>query len=152
MNYQSYNPRYFSQVYKLILNAVAVLNSHDYTPAMIEIMQKWQCPERLKEKFTNGTYYIALENDTPVGIGGLVANEICTMFVDPEHSHKGIGSHILALLEKTAQKQNLTKLFLSSTITAQDFYLHCGFIAIRKATHKLDGHNFEAVEMEKILI
>jgi N-acetylglutamate synthase-like GNAT family acetyltransferase len=151
IRYIPYKTNYFDQVRSLILGTIDQLNSKDYDPSTISIMRSWQSAERLTRKFSEGKYFLALDQDKVVGIGGLVGNEVCTMFVHPEYNGLGIGREILKNIENVARDSHLDKIALSSTITAEAFYTSCGFAKVKRAIHKLDGHDFEAIEMEKHL-
>jgi len=151
IQYQPYEEKYFKKIQNLIWNSIRVLNSSDYDSDMIDIMVNWQDEKSLEEKFNKGTYYIALDENQVIGVGGLVGDEICTMFTDSSHLRLGIGSSILKLLEDEAKKKNIEKIFLSSTITAHEFYSKQGFTEIKKAIHKLNGHDFLVYVMEKNL-
>lgn len=149
--YSTYSSNYFKEVHELILLTIDTLNSKDYSPETIKIMKAWQNEESLKKKFTEGTYYLALDNTKVVGIGGLVKDEISTMFVLPNYGRQGIGRKILEMLEEKAKVLGIKKLSLGSTISAHEFYAKCGYKTIKRAIHKLDGNDFEAYEMEKSL-
>ena len=128
IEYIQYNAKYFDSVQDLILDTITQLNSADYDADMIKIMQDWQSGERLTKKFSEGVYYLAVKNSNVIGVGGLVGTEICTMFVNPLYNGKGIGRKILYLLIKEARKKKLTKISLSSTLTARK-------IVIKNATN-----------------
>lgn len=149
--YLPYSSEYFNEVHELILSTIDTLNSKDYLPETIKIMKAWQNEESLKKKFSEGTYYLAIDDSKVVGVGGLVKEEISTMFVNPTYNGKGIGGTILKMLEDKAREKGIKKLSLGSTLTAHPFYNKCGYKTIKRAIHKLDGNNFEAYEMEKEL-
>ena len=152
IKYIQYSSQYLLSIQKLILHTIEVQNSKDYSSETVEIMKTWQNLERLSNKISKGIYYLAInQNQEIVGIGGLVGEEICTMFVHPEYSGQGIGKTILQKLETSARALKINKIYLSSTLTAEQFYINCGFQKIRQALHKLDGNDFKAIEMEKIL-
>ena len=151
INYIPYSAQYLDQIHNLVLNSIAQLNAKDYSPETIHIMQDWQSIDRLSEKISKGDYYLAIDKDTVVGVGGLVGSEISTMFTDPAYIKQGIAKNILKLLEKTATQHGIKTLYLSSSLTAQCFYLKCGYTIIRQAIHQLNGHDFAAVEMTKSL-
>lgn len=114
-------------------------------------MKDWQTPQRLIQKFTSGRYFLAIDNDQVVAIGGLVNNEVCTMFTHPGYIKQGIASRILSKIELTARQTEIKKIVLSSTLTAKEFYLKSGFKIIQQTIHQLDGKDFAVYEMEKIL-
>ncbi|MBP9758559.1 GNAT family N-acetyltransferase [Candidatus Dojkabacteria bacterium] len=152
ISYIQYSKQYLPSIQKLILHTIDVQNSKDYSRETVEIMKDWQNLDRLSNKISKGTYYLAInEGQEVIGIGGLVGEEICTMFVHPDYSKQGIGKTILEKLETSARVLRINKIYLSSTLTAEKFYVNCGFTKIRQALHKLDGNDFKAIEMEKTL-
>ncbi len=114
-------------------------------------MKAWQNEESLKKKFSEGTYFLALDGLKVVGVGGLVEDEISTMFVHPSYNNLGIGTKILNLIELKAIEKGIKKLSLGSTLTAHEFYTKYGYKTIKRAIHKLDGNDFDAYEMVKEL-
>jgi putative acetyltransferase len=151
ITYLPYDPKYFNDVHDLILSTIDILNSKDYSPETIKIMKAWQNEESLKKKFSEGTYFLALDGSKVVGVGGLVKDEVSTMFVLSSYNNLGIGTRILNLIELKAIEKGIKKLSLGSTISAHDFYTKCGYKTIKRAIHKLDGNDFVAYEMEKEL-
>lgn len=149
--YLPYSSEYFNEVHELILSTIDTLNSKDYLPETIKIMKAWQNEESLKKKFSEGAYFLALDDSKVIGIGGLVKEEVSTMFVHPSYNRLGIGTKILGLIESKAIEKGIKKLSLGSTISAHNFYTKCGYKTIKRAIHKLDGNDFEAYEMEKEL-
>ncbi|MCW8966171.1 MAG: GNAT family N-acetyltransferase [Candidatus Pacearchaeota archaeon] len=71
-------------------------------------------------------------------------NEICTIYVDPEHHKKGIGTQIIKYLEKLAKKKNIKKVHLHARTSAIGFYEKLGY---KKAKNSKQRDNL----MEKIL-
>jgi N-acetylglutamate synthase-like GNAT family acetyltransferase len=151
IKYIPYSDKYFEKIIPLVCGSIDVLNKRDYDDAMLDIMKSWQTPERLTKKFSEGEYFIALSGDDVVGIGGLVGNEVCTMFVDPHYVGQGIGKRILLMIEDKAKELQIKMICLSSTLTAKGFYEKSGFSVKERAIHKLDGNDFEVFVMEKEL-
>jgi predicted transcriptional regulator len=151
IKYIQFNDKYINQVHELILNCIDTLNTKDYTTGTIEIMKSWQNIERLSKKISEGFYILGISDNEVVGIGGLVKKEVCTMFVHPAYTKRGIGKNIFNLLEIKAREKKLDKIGLSSTLTAKEFYLKCGFEEKKRTIHKLDGNDFEVFEMEKVI-
>ena len=149
--YIPYSSDYFNEVHELILLTIDAINSKDYSLETIKIMKAWQNEDSLKRKFSEGAYYLALDDSKVIGIGGLVKDEVSTMFVHPSYNRLGIGTKILGLIESKAIEKGIKKLSLGSTISAHGFYVKCGYKTIKRAIHKLDGNDFDAYEMEKYL-
>ena len=144
-----YSKEYFSKTLPLILSSIEGLNKDDYDSDTLSIMKGWQTPERLQKKFSTGNYFLAKSNNKLVGIGGLVKNEVCTMFTHPMYTGLGIGKSILTKIESVAKNKGLKVLSLSSTLTAKGFYENCGFKIKSEEIHKLDYHDFRVFVMEK---
>jgi putative acetyltransferase len=89
-----------------------------------------------------------------VGFGAvnLNKNSIDSIYVLPNFSKKGVGSLILENLEKIAKANNATKITLSSTLNAVDFYHAHGYGNDVKDKQILkSGIEIACVNMEKIL-
>ncbi|WP_368039861.1 GNAT family N-acetyltransferase [Ruegeria atlantica] len=72
--------------------------------------------------------WIAENNGQPAAVGGLTdAGEITLLYIDPDHTGRGIGGALLNELEQELISAGCTEGRLEATRTAQDFYLRHGW-------------------------
>jgi putative acetyltransferase len=67
----------------------------------------------------------------PVGFGALDHDLIRSLYVDPLHQRKGIGSKILSVLEQTAGSRRMRVLSVHSALNAVPFYEVKGYSVIK---------------------
>ena len=95
--------------------------------------------EYLSEKLEHGyKIFIDYENDTPVGIIGInpIDEEICLLYVSPEHQQKGYGAK---LLEYAINKcKNPYIIVLDTNKKAIDFYTKRGFVPDKNQPEKTE--------------
>jgi N-acetylglutamate synthase-like GNAT family acetyltransferase len=104
-------------------------------------------PDKLLEKAKKINYFVAIENDKMLGIGGYSAEKVHTFFVRPEMQGKGIGSKIIKRCLQEAKKQNVKKLKCWATFSAEKFYSKFGFEKKRKITVRSKGDSITYIEM-----
>lgn len=103
-------------------------------------------------RFTPGVFDEGLENGenrgwaaevskkaAGFGILNLRSKEIKGLYILPGYAGKGLGTRLLARLEKTALKNRLSELRLNASLNAVSFYLQAGYRRIRTIKHRLKG-------------
>lgn len=139
---------------RLHRSTIRSINSADYSPTIIRSWTSRSTAKRFRHLLSTCIRYVAIENEMIMGFGELIgeSGEIHGMYVHKDWIGKGIGKKIFAKLENRAKKMGLTKLTLNSSITAKEFYEHCGCSVTKKIQHRLrNGVLMEAFRMEKIL-
>ena len=58
-----------------------------------------------------------------------------TVFVLPEVQGRGVGSLLMAEIEKAARSLGVTTLVIPSSLTAEGFYARLGFRTVRESHH-----------------
>jgi putative acetyltransferase len=97
---------------------------------------------------------VAELNGELVGIGALVlaACELRACYVVPGAARQGVGSALVAEIERIARHHGLTHLELMSSLTAEPFYRALGYEAEGRVEHVLSsGARMAAVKMRKTL-
>ena len=64
-----------------------------------------------------------------VGLLNTTSGKLALCYLLPEVKGKGVGKAILRSLEDAATTHGITTIVLSSSITAESFYLHHGYIS-----------------------
>lgn len=97
---------------------------------------------------------IAELDGEPVGIGALVLanSELRACYVVPAAARKGVGSALVAEMERIARHHGLTHLELLASLTAERFYRALGYEVEERTEHALSsGGRMQAVKMRKML-
>lgn len=90
----------------------------------------------------------------PAGIGALVLadSELRACYVAPPAARRGVGSALVAEIERLARRNGLTHLRLLSSLTAEPFYRSLGYEVEERVEHALGaGGRMAAVKMRKRL-
>ena len=95
--------------------------------------------------------FCAFENNKLAGTIALQRNLILGFYVSHSIRGKGIGTKLLRHLEVYASKNEIKKLFLTSTPSAFQFYQNKGYTAKKEVTLTIYGIDYLEMEMEKEL-
>lgn len=107
----------------------------DYPEPFLRDFAKLQSPEALLAKSRWTHFYVAEQAGKILACGaigplqGRKEGEAClyTLFVDPAHTAKGLGSAILQTLEADAYFTQASRVEVSASLTAHAFYLKKGY-------------------------
>ncbi|MGG1947751.1 GNAT family N-acetyltransferase [Trinickia sp. NRRL B-1857] len=83
-------------------------------------------------------FYLALDNDRPVGTGMLTveSGQVDAIFVRPSSMGRGIGRKMLEYLEALARDSGLVELRLDATLNAAPFYREHGWVGDSISTYR----------------
>lgn len=97
---------------------------------------------------------VAEEAGEILGFGAIIPNtgELRAVYVGSSAKRCGIGSKILAELERIAKSLGLREIHMDSSLSAEAFYKKHGFQELARKKHKLSsGHDMDCVVMKKLL-
>ena len=129
----------------------------DYPPSVIDA---WAAPitserlERFLQNRDNEIRLIAEVDGVPVGIGALVVanSELRACYVLPTAGRRGVGSALVAEIERLAREHGLDHLTLESSVTAEPFYTALGYRVEKRGEHRIaPGVTMAAITMRKEL-
>ncbi len=132
----------------VIFKSLTKLNSRDYPKHVIETLVKRYAPDQLWASSTQSEIYVAVDGGRVLGTACLINAGIYSMFVDPDFTRHGIGSALMQRLERAAYSHGKRLITLTSSVTAVDFYLTCGYTITRKLDSLRTGC---LLEMQKAL-
>ena len=89
------------------------------------------------------------KDDVILGLGSLDRNEIKRMYTLPSAQGQGIGRTILQNLEMEAKRQDVLKINIQSSPSAEDFYRLYGYDHIELGNLAIGEALFQFVIMEK---
>lgn len=138
----------------LIQDTLEKINVADYSLQEIEAWKGADTPKKIKERIQDkGRYICVAENDNQiVGVGSLKGNEITAIYVKSDMIGKGVGSLVLAYIEKIARQKGSTELSMDSSLTAVDFYEKHGYKKVRNSCHQAGDVKLNCVVMKKELL
>jgi len=139
------------KVAKIIKDGFLALSPKFYSKKSVLWQIGENSPKKLLEKAKNVSYFVAVENNKILGIGGYNAEKVHTFFVKPEIQGQGIGSKILERCFREAQKQGINQLKCWATFSAEKFYSKFGFKKLKEITIRDDKNSISFIEMVKLL-
>jgi putative acetyltransferase len=138
--------------------AVRGLAATDYPIAVIE---HWAPPitaatiERFLSNRDRELRLIAELDRQPAGIGAIVVSkaELRACYVAPHAARRGVGSALVAELERIARAHRLEHLELESSITAEPFYSALGYNVVQRGELRISPTvRMASVTMRKPLL
>jgi putative acetyltransferase len=137
--------------------AVRGLAAKDYSAFVIDAWAA-STSDRMIERFLANPdreiRLIAEIDGEPVGIGGIVvaSSELRACYVTPGATRRGVGTAIVAEIERIAREHRLDHLQLEASITAEPFYSALGYhVESRHEFFLRAGVPMAAVQMRKRL-
>jgi putative acetyltransferase len=140
--------------------AVRGLAADDYPASVIDAWaasvtdQSVKRFERLLASHDGEVRLIAECGGEPVGIGALAVNtsELVACYVTPHAARRGVGTALVAAVERIAREHHLDHLHLQSSVTAEPFYAALGYhVESRGETRLGSGVSMAAIAMRKRL-
>lgn len=136
-----------ADVSAVILRALRETNAKDYTDEIIARIERSFSPDAVRQLIAQRTVLVASIGSRVVGTASLDGNVVRTVFVAPEVQARGIGTRLMAEIERTARERSVASLTVFSSITAETFYAWLGFEAVRDNYHG----NERTIVMERSL-
>jgi N-acetylglutamate synthase-like GNAT family acetyltransferase len=160
---------------RLIPTSARVLSRGWYSDQQIESAVRYVFGVD-SQLIADGTYYVAVDDDQPVGCGGwswrrtlyggdqrpmgagamldpaMDPARIRAFFVASDRARQGIGGLILRACEAAAMAKGFSRLELMSTLPGVPFYRRCGFQEVERVVDTLpDATTIEFVRMMRAL-
>jgi GNAT superfamily N-acetyltransferase len=119
----------------VILSALRETNAKDYSQDIIaRVAQSFSAVAVLK-LLGSRTVLVAMKGEDVVGTAGLDDAVVRTVFVSPAVQGQGVGTLLMAEIERIARIGGVMLLTVPSSVTAQAFYAKLGFEAVRDSCH-----------------
>ncbi|HEU4838609.1 MAG TPA: GNAT family N-acetyltransferase [Micavibrio sp.] len=98
---------------------------------------------------------VAEVDGRPAGIGCVIPekSELRACYVHPDYARRGVGSQIVAALEKIALDSGAEELLLDASLNAKNFYEKNGYASLGKIMHssRQSGTLIECMRMKKTM-
>ena len=128
------------------------INSKDYPREVIIILLLSNTPEQALIKVGERVMLVAEVDGKIVGTVSLtIDGEVKNLFVKPSSHANGVGRELLTAIEKEAVKQGFSKLFLYSSVSAQEFYGKTGYAEQCVEWEEINNNKYKVVLMTKEL-
>ena len=120
---------------RVILAALRETNAKDYSPQVINQVERRFSPAAVSELMARRTVFAAMSEQRLVGTASLDGRVVRTVFVSPDFQSQGVGRLLMAHVEQAARDTGVTVLSVPSSITAERFYFKLGYRAVRDSYH-----------------
>ena len=118
----------------LIRTTVAISNSKDYPPEVVDALVEMETPEHVAERASWTHFYVAEDEGTIIGCGAIGPfwgkedeSSLFTIFVLPEHQGKGVGRKIIETLEEDEFFLRARRIEIPASVTGAPFYEKMGY-------------------------
>ncbi len=135
-------------VSNLIRKTMRVSNSKDYPAERLKLLIDYFSPEKVVKLSTERVCLVAETENRLIGTIALEGNELLSFFVHPDFQARGVGTQLLAAIEKLAISNEVTLLTCEASITAVPFYTKMGY---KRTGVNKDGTAGKQIAMEKSL-
>jgi GNAT superfamily N-acetyltransferase len=120
---------------RLVTHTLRMSNAADYSPAIIDGVVANFTPAHIASRMHGRRVWVASREDGIIGTASLDGDVVRTVFVDPGHQGTGVGAALMRHVEAHAAATAIALLTVPSSLTAQGFYAHLGYRAVREAFH-----------------
>ncbi|MGD2182536.1 GNAT family N-acetyltransferase [Lusitaniella coriacea] len=122
----------------------------DYTQQQLNALLE----DKSRKRSWNETIFVAEINNEIVGFAALLQalSSIGAAYVDPNFTRRGIGTKLLAEVEREAMLYNIKILGVMSSLTACPFYEANGYDAIAESSIRVRGVQVPCIALKKRLI
>lgn len=140
-------------IWNVHIRAIQEVCKSHYSQKEIEDWSEVLRPTRYNEPIKRGSFYVAVDDNVIIGFGNLNqdSGEIEAVYVAPEYVRRGVGSGILQALESVARDAGLTRLYLSSSLNAVQFYENAGYRRQKQRRYLLPCEMVACLPMAKEL-
>jgi putative acetyltransferase len=137
--------------------SVRALAADHYPPEVIDAWAPLPVTREEAERLGAGgeeLRWVADRAGTVIGIGALDLGkgELSALYVAPDHVGAGVGTALLAAIERAAAQAGLSRLETDASLNAESFYAARGYRVVGPTLHRLAaGPEMDAVRMAKVL-
>lgn len=117
---------------RVIVEALRTSNSQDYSPAVIERVERSFSPDAVLGLMARRQVVVAQVAGQVVGTASLDGDVVRTVFVAPGQQGLGIGRALMQRVEALAGAAGVHTLRVPSSLTAQAFYARLGYAVVRE--------------------
>ena len=147
-----YRPGDEETLSRLLRRTLMEVNANFCPAAEMDWLYNRYTPQGVAEIAGKGHMYVLEEDETIVGTGTTILTgesecEIIAAFLLPEYIGRGLGRQLFATLESDELAANASRIWLTSSVNALDFYEKAGYQYVYG--YRQRGGEMHLLEMEK---
>ncbi len=134
MEYRRFDSADAEAVAAMVGETIRISNSPDYPEKYIDDLVKTHNAETIMKRAAESHMYVACDGARIVGTGAIAAfwgseteSILLTIFVHPDYQGRGVGRHIIEMLEQDAYALRARRIEIPASLTAVEFYRHLGY-------------------------
>lgn len=139
-------------VYELVCETINTNYAAVYPPRVIDFFHQYHEREVVASDAASGHTLVVHADEALVATGTRVNTTVRRVFVRGDWQRRGIGQLIMSELEAKARAEGVSRLDLSASLPAKDFYLRLGYEVVSEEDYEVaPGQHLEYYEMAKSL-
>lgn len=119
-----------------------------YPMGVVDFFLSHHSDENIQKDIASGCVFLLMDGAEAIGTVTIKKNEICRLFVLPEHQHKGFGRKLLDFAEERIAEK-YTEICLASSLPAKHTYLKRGYVAVEAHTIVADNGDVLCYDLMK---
>jgi putative acetyltransferase len=141
------------EISRLYYETVHRVNARDYSPEQVRAWAPRVYPDAFwRRRFRRYDVFVAEEDGRVVGFVELSpSGEIDCFYVHFARQHQGVGSALMARIEREARRRRNSRLLADVSLTAEPFFRRMGFEVVRRQTKIYRNRPFKQAVMRKRL-
>ena len=130
---------------------VTIRNSKTYSNELVNYLIQKYSSDEIKERMKTRKFFVAIYNESIVGIIGLKRDRLSTLYVDPDYLGKGIATKLYERFKEEALSKGISHILVESSEYAKPFYEKMGFKEVKKIDKEIKGEKYQDILMEQKL-
>ena len=124
-------------IWKLHERSVLGLCGDDYTPEQLQGWVEHSTLEKYEQRLAKHRSYVAELDGNMIGYvrWNPETNELCSIFVDPDHARQGVATKLMEIAYEDAKSHGVKEMWLDASLTAVPFYEVLGWTWVEGKRH-----------------
>lgn len=125
--------RNIEDVKLIVSKTISEIYPHYYPQGVVDFFLAHHSDDNIMRDIGEGRVYLIKKGGDMIGTVTVKGNEICRLFVLPDHQHKGVGQQLLDFAEEMIAKE-YTEICLDSSLPAKSIYAKRGYMVVESHT------------------
>jgi N-acetylglutamate synthase-like GNAT family acetyltransferase len=148
---RKFMPEDAEKLSRMIIRNLRQFNIREYSNDVIEALVTYFTTNKLIERAKSKLLLVCAIEEDLIGTATLDADRVRYVFVDMDRHKTGVGRILMDAIESHAQQHGISRIYLSSGLSAIGFYEKLGYREIERYSSDLNGIPFPLVKMDKVL-